>query len=115
VGKKQYRVIDASMGLSEALDCIKRNNMTAAFYQVPQGDDIELAEAMRLLSGMGYVLKHRDTGLTVGKFVSPDNSQSDSGGVTGCSLGDHYGASNVVPVDFGMRQRVTFDLHDAIR
>lgn len=116
MGKKQYRVIDASMGIDEALELIQQNNMTAEYYQVPQGDDLKLAEAMRLLSGLGYVLKHQSSGLVVGRFIDGDvNYDRDCMRLNQSRCDSSRGiGSTVVPVDFSLGQRVVFKLGDAI-
>jgi len=66
---KQLKIIDASITKQQAFDILEQHELDAVFYRVPQGDDKELAEAMRLLSGLGYVIKHQSNNQLVGSFI----------------------------------------------
>jgi len=79
---KQLKIIDASITKQQAFDILEQHELDAVFYRVPQGDDKELAEAMRLLSGLGYLIKHQSNDHLVGSFIKPSvstdtNSESD--------------------------------------
>ncbi len=74
---KQLKIIDASITKKQALDILEQHELNAVFYKVPQGDDKELAEAMRLLSGLGYIIKHHSDNRLVGSFVKPSSVSID--------------------------------------
>lgn len=65
---KQFRVIDAAMSESEALSVLRQHGLYAEYYRVSQGDDHKLAEALRLLSGLGCQIKCDDHDHILGSF-----------------------------------------------
>jgi len=75
---KQLKIIDASITKQQALEILKQNHLKAAYYKVPQGDNKELAEAMRLLSGLGYIIQHSSDNRLVGSFLNPVSTDSYS-------------------------------------
>ncbi len=68
---KQLKIINASITKQQALEILDQNDLKAAYYKVPQGDNKELAEAMRLLSGLGYVIQHCSDNRLIGSFLNP--------------------------------------------
>jgi len=71
---KQLKIINASITKQQAFDILEQHELDAVFYKVPQGDDKVLAEAMRLLSGLGYLIKYQSNNHLVGSFVKPSVS-----------------------------------------
>ena len=79
---KQLKIINASITKQQALEILDQNDLKAAYYKAPQGDNKELAEAMRLLSGLGYIIQNSSDNRVVGSFLNPvsvstDNHQED--------------------------------------
>jgi len=68
---KQLKIINASITKQQALKILDQNNLKAAYYKVPQGDNKELAEAMRLLSGLGYIIQNSSDNRLIGSFLNP--------------------------------------------
>lgn len=86
---KQLKIINASITKQQALEILDQNNLKAAYYKVPQGDNKELAEAMRLLSGLGYIIQHRNDDRLVGSLINPLSVSVDKNpedGVTGDNI-----------------------------
>ena len=92
---KQLKIIDASITKKQALDILEQHDLNAVFYKVPQGDDKELAEAMRLLSGLGYVIKQCSDNRLVGSFVKPSSVSIGMNTESGDELG-----SNIIQLFF---------------
>jgi len=118
---KQFRVIDASISKEKALEILAKHNLYAEQYCVAQGADSELAEAMRLLSGLGCVIKHNESNLVAGRFERLDvidlNAVIHSTPRMGMSC---FGEStviseNVIQVHFPENSKSKFSFKDAIR
>jgi len=118
---KQYRVIDAAMSVSEALSVLSQHDMYAEFYRVSQGDDLELAEATRLLSGLGCVIKQNETDFVVGRFERLKNIDGNTTIESTPRIGmSYFGEStvfsdNIIKVHFPENNKNKFSFTDAIK
>ncbi len=75
---KQLKIINASITRQRAFEILDQNELKAAYYKVPQGENKELAEAMRLLSGLGYIIQHRSDNRLVGTLINPSSVSTDT-------------------------------------
>jgi len=91
---KQLKIINASITKQQALEILDQNNLKAAYYKVPQGDNKELAEAMRLLSGLGHIILNSSDNRLVGSFLNPVSVS------TGSNPEDRMAGDNIIQLFF---------------
>jgi len=95
---KQLKIINASITKQQALEILDQNNLKASFYRVPQGEDQELSEAMRLLSGLGYIIQHRSDNRLVGALVNATSVSADDS-----SKQDEFVEPNIIRLLFNKK------------
>jgi len=74
---KQLKIINASITKQQALELLDQNHLKATYYKVPQCENKELAEAMRLMSGLGYIIQHCSDSSLVGSFLNASSVSDD--------------------------------------
>ena len=107
--KRHYRVIESTMmSRLQALRILEKHGLYAEYYQAPQGEDFELAEAMKLLEGLGFVIRDKKSDLMIGKFIEAEPFHGGNANNKGQDI------DSVIPIHFQHIGSRKFSFKEAI-